>query len=490
MLSEWITINPASLFDLLIFSISASLACAFYAAYWRLGRRRLDLIFSNLLLVTTVYAFAALMADNASSALPALRWIRVIYTCALLVLVLIVHFAFELAGKRSRRVRLLVAALYGAVPLWTFISYHPQFLRARGQPTGLQSWMNAAPWLPETGPLLDLYLGYCLVLWLLVFLICGRLFWSAQNVDGTLHHIGMLLRGLVILMITAFLSAFMLTKSICSIDFTLIGFMAICLPAARGLARQMLQKARLKEALSRYVSPQVTSEIIENGLYSEGELRDVTILFTDIRGFTVLSEQMSPENVVRMLNRYFDVMARTVIEHGGMFNKTIGDGILAIFGAPQMLDNNALSAVQAAQHMQTAIGELNLEFERDGLAPLRVGMGLHSGPVVVGNVGGETRVEYTAIGDVVNVACRVEQHTKVVHCPILVTDATFQRIRMFVAAHPVGEAPIRLGGRSVAVLEVAIVASARSSLRTLGAVTDGGLGACGHISSVPQREVG
>src|SRR4030095_201195 len=147
-------------------------------------------------------------------------------------------------------------------------------------------------------------------------------------------------------------------------------------------------------------------------------------------------------------------MARTVFEHGGMFNKIIGDGMLAIFGAPQMLENHALSGVQAALQMQTVLEMLNNGFKEEGLTPLRVGIGLHSGQVVVGNVGGKTRIEYTAIGDVVNVAHRVEQHTKVAHCAILVTEETYKRVKPFVSARVAGEAPIRPGERSVAVLEI------------------------------------
>ena len=454
MSSEWITINPASLYDLLIFTISAALTFDFYAAFLKLGRRRLDLIFANTLLFTTVYSFATLMSDNATSGLPSLRWARVIYICTALTLVSIVHFTVELAGKRTRRWNRLIFGLYLTVPLLMVATHHPLFLRVRVQPSGPRSWMNVSPWLPEAGPLVWLFLGYCLVLWLIVTAVCVRAFKSPQKIEGTIYHLKMLFVGLTVLMISGFLSGILMAYSIYTIDFTMLGFMAICLTAAKGLARQMLQKERLKDAMSKYVSQSVTDEIVENGLLTRGESRDVTILFTDIRDFAALSENIPPEAVVGILNRYFDVVARTVFEHGGMFNKIIGDGALAIFGAPQMLENHALSGVRAAMQMQTALEVLNDAFIKEGLTPLCVGMGLHSGQVVIGNVGGETHIEYTAIGDVVNVASRVEQHTKVARCAILVTGETYRRVKAFVPARMAGEAPIRPGERSVAVFEI------------------------------------
>lgn len=454
MSSEWITINPASLYDLLIFTISAALTFDFYAAFLKLGRRRLDLCFANALLFTTVYSFAAMMADNATSGLPALRWTRVIYICTALVMLSIVNFAVELAGKRSKNMGRLVHGLYLTLPVWVIVVQHPLFLRGRVEPLGPQSWTNVSPWLPETGPLQSLFMGYCLMLWMLVIAACVRALRSPHRIDGTIYHVRLLFIGLGVLMIAGFLSGILMACSIYTIDFTLLGFMAICLPAAKGLARQMLQKERLKEAMSKYVAQSVTDEIIETGLLTKGESRDVTILFTDIRDFAALSEKIPPSAVVAILNRYFEVVARTVFDHGGMFNKIIGDGALAIFGAPQMLENHALSGVRAAMQMQTALEELNAAFIKEGFLPLRVGMGLHSGQAVIGNVGGETHIEYTAIGDVVNVACRVEQHTKVTRCAILVSDETYGRVKSFVPARVAGEAPIRPGERSVAVFEI------------------------------------
>ena len=155
-------------------------------------------------------------------------------------------------------------------------------------------------------------------------------------------------------------------------------------------------------------------EIVEGRLDAGlgGERRKICVMFSDIRGFTARSETMTPEQVIDFLNRYFERMANAIHDQQGTVDKFIGDGIMAFFSAPKTLEDPCFLAFTAAQNMLEGLEELNAELEIDGLSPIRIGIGLHLGDAVVGHVGSETRHEYTAIGDVVNVSSRIEGLTK------------------------------------------------------------------------------
>ena len=150
-----------------------------------------------------------------------------------------------------------------------------------------------------------------------------------------------------------------------------------------------------------------------------GERTRLCVLFADIRGFTARSEAMPPEAVIQMLNSYFSKVTASIHDAEGTVDKFIGDGIMAFFGAPQRLENPCVPAVAAARDMLTRVAELNTELAARGEPPLAIGIGLHAGDAVVGNVGSETRHNYTAIGDTVNVASRLEGLTKDVGFPLV-----------------------------------------------------------------------
>jgi adenylate cyclase len=163
---------------------------------------------------------------------------------------------------------------------------------------------------------------------------------------------------------------------------------------------------------SRFVNPYVVKELIAHGgLNRAGESRQITVLFSDIRGFTTLSERRTPQQVVELLNRYFSLQVEVIFRHGGSLDKFIGDAIMAFWGAPlddaQHAHNAVLAALEMAEVLQRFKRELN-EIEAD----FDVGIGIHSGPAVVGLIGSEQRREYTAIGDTVNLASRIEGLTK------------------------------------------------------------------------------
>jgi adenylate cyclase len=182
---------------------------------------------------------------------------------------------------------------------------------------------------------------------------------------------------------------------------------------------------RLSRSFSGYVSPSVMKEILAGRLDGElqGSKRHVCVLFSDIRNFTSMSESMPAEDVVALLNRYFGRMAGMVHKHGGTVDKFIGDGMMAFFNAPNTLEEPEYCAVLAARDMLGELAELNAELAAEGKPALQIGIGLHCGPAVIGNVGSSDRHEFTAIGDTVNTAARVESMCKDAGYPIVVSDA-------------------------------------------------------------------
>jgi adenylate cyclase len=179
---------------------------------------------------------------------------------------------------------------------------------------------------------------------------------------------------------------------------------------ANSLAREEISRQDVERAnLSRYLPPQVVDLITSKGGSVElgGVLQPVTVLFADIRGFTRLSEQMDAREVVDLLNDFFAVMTAAIFQSNGTLDKFIGDCVMALFGAPIPSERSPRNALVAAVRMQQLVSRLGAEREQRGLAPMRIGVGLHHGPAVVGNIGSAERMQYTAIGDTVNVAARL-----------------------------------------------------------------------------------
>ena len=190
------------------------------------------------------------------------------------------------------------------------------------------------------------------------------------------------------------------------------------------LAREEVARANY----SRFLPEYVVKELLENpnSFRLGGVNQTITVLFADIRGFTSLSERESPDRVVRLLNRYFTAMTEIIFEHGGTLDKYIGDGLMALFGAPTATPNDAINAAKAAVAMQRKINSLNGELVAEGLTPVTVGIGLHTGEALIGYIGSERRSEYTAIGDTVNLAARLESNAR--GGQILVSEAAARAI--------------------------------------------------------------
>jgi adenylate cyclase len=201
--------------------------------------------------------------------------------------------------------------------------------------------------------------------------------------------------------------------------------------AHRRLAREEVARANYSRFMPEYVVKQLLNN--PNSFRLGGINQTITVLFADIRGFTAISEKENPEKIVSLLNRYFSAMSEIIFDHGGTLDKYIGDGLMAIFGAPTTTPEDALNAVKAAVAMQKRILSLNEELKTDGFVQISVGMGLHTGEATIGYVGSDKRSEYTAIGDTVNLASRLESNAG--GGQILISEAT--------AAAAGGSLPIR-----------------------------------------------
>lgn len=190
------------------------------------------------------------------------------------------------------------------------------------------------------------------------------------------------------------------------------------------------ERDRLRNIFSRYVEPQVVDALIGSGELPRlgGESREMTVLFTDIRNFTTISEQLSPQEVVEMLNNYFGRACAVLAEEGACIDKFIGDAIMAEFGVPLKTDDHARRALRAAIRLRAVAEGFRLwmheRFPDRSLPEFGIGIGLHTGLAVAGNIGTAQRMEYTAIGDSVNLASRLEGMTKVVGCVILASQDT------------------------------------------------------------------
>jgi len=186
------------------------------------------------------------------------------------------------------------------------------------------------------------------------------------------------------------------------------------------LAREEVARANY----SRFLPEYVVKQMLENpeSFKLGGTSQTITILFADIRGFTRISEHVNPEKIVNLLNRYFSAMTEIIFAHGGTLDKYLGDGLMALFGAPTATPDDASNALNAAVAMQRRLLGINRELRDEGLAEIGVGMGLHTGEAIVGYIGSDRRSEYTAIGDTVNTSSRLESNAR--GGEILISDAT------------------------------------------------------------------
>ncbi len=213
----------------------------------------------------------------------------------------------------------------------------------------------------------------------------------------------------------------------------------------------------VRSTFARYVSSDVARTLLEQDLAAlrKGSLREVVILFSDIRGFTGMSAEMKPEDVVSFLNEYFESMVGAVFDHGGTIDKFMGDGIMAVFGAPVEIDRQVEQACRTALAMRRALADLNAKRALSGGAPIRIGIGLHVGYCVVGAIGAEQRLDFTAVGSPVNFASRVEGLSKRLGADILVSAAVAQQLPPSFVLRSMGAHQVRGAADPIEVFELA-----------------------------------
>ncbi|MEK7567590.1 MAG: adenylate/guanylate cyclase domain-containing protein [Patescibacteria group bacterium] len=214
----------------------------------------------------------------------------------------------------------------------------------------------------------------------------------------------------------------------------------------------------IKATFSKYVSPHVLEELLTSPekVVLGGEEKEITVLFSDIRGFTSISEKTTPTELVRILNMYFSAVTKKIIEKDGVLDKYIGDAIMAFWGAPLGEPLQADKAVEAGLGMLEALDELNVVLRTQGDPEIKIGVGIYTGKAVVGNVGSEHRFDYTAIGDTVNASSRIEGITKEYKTPLIIGDTTLEKIvhKEKFETKPLGEVLVK--GKSKPILIYAV----------------------------------
>lgn len=227
------------------------------------------------------------------------------------------------------------------------------------------------------------------------------------------------------------------------------------------------EKKRIKNMLGQYVSPSILTSVLDRSskdvLKAEVGTRErLTVLFSDIRGFTSMSEVMEAEQVVELLNGYLSGMVDVIFKYEGTLDKFIGDAIMAFWGAPIMLETHAKSAVEAAVGMKRQLVVFNQSLVDRGLPPIAIGVGINTGDVILGNIGSEKKLDYTVIGDNVNLASRMEGLTKEYHTSILITETTYEDIREILPCRIVDVVRVKGKKRPVKIYEPLAIPSDES----------------------------
>ncbi len=201
------------------------------------------------------------------------------------------------------------------------------------------------------------------------------------------------------------------------------------------------EREKIRDIMNKVVSPQVAHQLLQGGVTLGGEEREVSVLFADIRGFTSISETLSPPELLQLLNAYLGRMSRVIEGEQGVIDKYIGDEVMAIFGAPLSFADHAVRAVAAGVGMLRELRRFNAE--EGHASPLRIGIGIATGPVIAGNAGSPERLNYTVLGDTVNVASRLQGLTKEYGVPLIVSGATYERVATVFPCSWLGKVAVR-----------------------------------------------
>lgn len=221
----------------------------------------------------------------------------------------------------------------------------------------------------------------------------------------------------------------------------------------RARVNASLEKKRLRdqqrELVKKFATAEVAEDLKESGFSLGGKFVEATAMFSDIRGFTTIAESQTPAETIELLNTYYTLMFEAISGHSGVVNQMVGDGLMAIFGAPLPLMGREEQAVRAAQEMIEMVELFNFDRSAQGKAPIKIGIGIASGSVIAGYTGTLQRATYTCVGDTVNLAARLESHTKVVGKPILIDEATQKKLSNTIRTDD--EGTVQLKGKTIEV---------------------------------------
>jgi adenylate cyclase len=211
------------------------------------------------------------------------------------------------------------------------------------------------------------------------------------------------------------------------------------------MSEGLAERDRVRDLLGKVVSPDVAAELLRKDVTLGGEERQVTVLFSDLRNFTGMSEALSPQEMLGILNHYFTRMGAIVENHGGVVDKYMGDALMALFGAPVGNPDDADRAMKTALEMTEALEDLNRQWRKRGLPTIGVGIGINTDIVVAGNMGSETRLNYTVLGDGVNLASRLEELTKTpeYETPIIISSSTLAMAKERYRTRRLGEVAVK-----------------------------------------------
>lgn len=215
----------------------------------------------------------------------------------------------------------------------------------------------------------------------------------------------------------------------------------------RARINSSLEKKRLRdqqrELIRKFATSEVADDLLNKGFSLGGQFVDATAMFSDIRSFTTIAESQSPADTIELLNTYYTLMFEAIGAHNGVVNQMVGDGLMAIFGAPVPQDNPGEAAVRAALEMIEMVELFDQEQEAQGKAPIRIGIGIATGRVIAGYTGTLRRATYTCVGDTVNLAARLESHTKVVGQPILIDETTRKSLNPAISVEEQGSVQLK-----------------------------------------------
>ena len=256
-----------------------------------------------------------------------------------------------------------------------------------------------------------------------------------------------------------FISGFLLYKNGIANDVAtpiVMGIISMIFSYLYRFVQENINKEKVKNAMGKYISQDVMQKVVKNidNLKLGGKKAVVTVLFADIRGFTSLSEKMEADEVSMILNEYFTEIEPIITKYNGVINKFIGDAVMAIFGEPIIDEKHAENAVKCANEMLLTVKKLQHKWLNEGKPKIEIGIGINTGEVFLGNIGSEQRMEYTVIGDTVNLASRLESYNKIYKTNFLISSSTYASVRNIADVIKISEVSIRGKSQKTTIYEV------------------------------------